>query len=77
MKIKLNEFEYKPTLDQLVDEIWDLTSDQQCALLDRLFNVDSYNLVLHQLQAVSNNLNNGGYKYAKTLIKKLYDGLGD
>lgn len=34
------EFEYKPTLDELAQEIWDLDDTGQCELLDKLYNID-------------------------------------
>ena len=47
------EFEYKPTLNALAEEIWNLDDTEQCELLDKLYNIDESFAIETQLEYLS------------------------
>ena len=72
------EFEYKPTLDELAQEIWDLHDTEQCILLDKLYNItDVYHREM-QLEYLSDRLktskrnNKNGMKIIDGLYERVH-----
>lgn len=71
MIIKEKAYEYKPTLDELVQEIWDLDDTEQCELLDKLYNItDVYHREM-QLEYLSDKLKEN--EDAMKIIDGLYE----
>jgi hypothetical protein len=69
------EFEYKPTLDELAQEIWNLHDAEQCVLLDKLYNItDVYHREM-QLEYLSDRLkmSKRNNKNAMKIIDGLYE----
>ena len=56
MIIKEKAYEYKLTLDELVQEIWDLDDTEQCELLDKLYNIGESLAVETQMEYLSDKL---------------------
>lgn len=50
MKVNITVDNYKPTVQQLADEIWDLSSEEQLELLYMLANIDDSYKICMQLQ---------------------------
>ena len=65
------EFEYKPTLDELAQEIWDLDDTGQCELLDKLYNIDESFAIEMQLEYLSDKLKEN--EDAMKIIDGLYE----
>ena len=75
MIIKEKAYEYKPTLDELAQEIWNLDDTEQCVLLDKLYNItDVYHREM-QLEYLSDRLkmSKRNSKNAMKIIDGLYE----
>ena len=78
MKVEAN-IEYKPTVEELAQEIWELDAEQQLNLLYELATVCAdRNKILMQMQAMREEVVSYGdliteYKYAKKFIGNLND----
>ena len=71
MIIKEKAYEYKPTLDELAQEIWDLDDAEQCVLLDKLYNIDEQFTIEMQMEYLSDKLKEN--EDAMKIIDGLYE----
>lgn len=66
-----NEFEYIPTLNELAQEIWNLSDEDQAKLLGLLYNINTVYLVEMQLECLSERLKEDNNISAFNLIRSL------
>lgn len=71
MIIKEKAYEYKLTLDELAQEIWNLDDTEQCKLLDKLYNIDESFAVEMQMEYLSDKLKEN--EDAMKIIAGLYE----
>ena len=71
MIIKEKAYEYKPTLNELAQEIWNLDDTEQCQLLDKLYNIDESFAIETQLEYQSDKLKEN--EDAMKIIDGLYE----
>jgi hypothetical protein len=71
MIIKEKAYEYKLTLDELAQEIWNLDDTEQCKLLDKLYNIDESFAIEMQMEYLSDKLKEN--EYAMKIIDGLYE----
>ena len=74
MIIKEKAYEYKPTLDELAQEIWDLDDAEQCELLDKIYNITDVCHREMQLEYLSDRLkmSKRNNKHGMDIIDGLY-----
>lgn len=73
--IKYIEVEFKPSAEELVNELWQMDCGQQAEFLyelARVFRIDS-SLFLTQLQYVADRINDGTDVYYKASIVRLLE----
>jgi hypothetical protein len=75
MIIKEKTYEYKLTLDELAQEIWDLDDIGQCKLLDKLYNITDVCHREMQLEYLSDRLkmSKRNNKHGMEIIDGLYE----
>lgn len=67
----VNKFEYKPTMEELAEEIWSLDTKEQAKLLKLLYNIDAIYRVETQLEYLSSELKERENKDGLDLVYSL------